>query len=817
MLIKLKISTFLYVKKRAIIWAIGGIKLDKKVLDNLDYYKIINLLETYAITYLGKEKINALLPSSNELEIKHWQAETKEATSYLLKQHDLPLSPISNIDEQLNKINIGGTLTIQELLKVSDILRVSRKLKASFSNGAVEKNEFPILCNYFDNLYSNQKVEDEIERCIKNEEELDDRASGELYKIRNEIKNSESRIKEKLNSILHTKSKFLQDQVITFRDSRYVLPVKAEYKNEVPGLVHDQSATGSTLFIEPTSVFNLNNEIRELKLNEDQEIKRILMLLTQMIAPIVESISFGIKNITQIDFAFAKGKYAISINAFEPIFVDGYCKFKNARHPLIDENKVVPITIWFGKDFKILIITGPNTGGKTVTLKTCGLLCLMAQAGLQVPVDEGSEFKIFDNIYTDIGDEQSIEQSLSTFSAHLKNLVNILNNVTNNDLVLIDEIGSGTDPVEGAAIAMSILEYLYKTNCLTIATTHYSELKNFAIQTAGIENASCEFDVDTLMPTYKLLIGVPGKSNAFAISKKLGLKDEILERAKIYLTDENIKFEDVLSSMEINRRKAEEERLKSKQMLNEAEKVKTNLDKEKERINKQKNEILSKAREEARDLLLDAQKEANDIIKELTSMKKANSKNTGKKAEESRTKLKKSLSEIQNDLMAPSDVVVQNPIKKEDIILGMNVYIPSLDQEATICRLPDKNDDVQVQSGIVKLNIHISQLEKSKEDIKKEKQRKTYTPSNNFNKTQDIKTEIMLLGMTVDEALPILEKYLDDAYLSNVGSVRVVHGKGTGTLRKAVQDYLKKNPHVKSYRAGMFGEGDIGVTIVELN
>ncbi len=789
--------------------------MNKKVLETLEYNKIINILEKYAVTYLGKEKVLSLEPSSNSIEIEAWQNETKEATSYLLKQHDIPLAPITNIDEVLNKVNIGGILSIKELLYVSDVLRVSRKLKNSFSNGSIDENEYPILANYFENLYSNIKVEEEIERCIKNEEELDDRASSDLYKIRRGILDLESKIKEKLNSLLKSKSKFLQEQVITFRDDRFVLPVKAEYKNEVPGLIHDQSSTGSTLFIEPTSIFNLNNDIKELKLKEQLEVQRILALLTQMVVPIVEIIKIGILNISYIDFAFAKGKYAIAINAFAPIFNDEECNFKNARHPLIAEDKVVPINIWFGKDFKSLIITGPNTGGKTVTLKTCGLLCLMAQSGLFVPVDDGSKFLLFENIYTDIGDEQSIEQSLSTFSAHMTNLVSIINNVTKNDLVLIDEIGSGTDPVEGAAIAMSILEYLYNSNCISIATTHYSELKTFAIQTPGIENASCEFDVETLRPTYKLLIGVPGKSNAFAISKKLGLKEDILNRANEFLSEEDIKFEDVLSSMEQDRIKAREEREQSKKILSDAEKVKAQIEKEKEKIDKQKTEIITKAREKARDLLLDAQDEANDIIKELTSIKNKNPKDAGKKAEEERAKLKKSLSSIQSELLEPSKEIVNNPIKKEEIILGMNVYIPSLDQEATICKLPDKNDNVMVQSGIVKLKIHLSQLEKTKEDLNKNN-KNSIKASNNFNKSKDISTEIKLLGMTVDEAIPVLEKYLDDAYLSNVASVRVVHGKGTGALRKAVQEYLKKNPHVKSYRAGMFGEGDIGVTIVEL-
>ena len=782
-------------------------KLNNKTIETLEFNKIKKILEGYAITYIGKERIQNLMPSSNSLEIKEWQKETSEATSYLLRQHDIPLNPITNIDNTLNKINIGGILTIKELLQITDVLRVSRNLKNSFSNGVIQEDDYSIINDYFQNLYTNKKVEDEIERCIKNDEELDDRASSELYKIRKEIKDSEAKIKEKLNSILHSSSKYLQDNVITIRDDRYVIPVKSEYKNEIPGLIHDQSSTGSTLFIEPTSIFNMNNEIKELKLKEDNEIQRILSLLTQIVSPITSSIASSVKNIGNIDFAFAKGKYSLKLNAFSPTLTENYTYLKNARHPLISEENVVPITIWIGKEYTSLIITGPNTGGKTVTLKTCGLLSLMAQSGLHIPCDEQSSIKIYENIYTDIGDEQSIEQSLSTFSSHMKNLINILNNFTKNDLILIDEIGSGTDPIEGAALAMSILKYLHESSVHTIATTHYSELKTFAIQTEGIENASCEFDIETLKPTYKLLIGVPGKSNAFAISKKLGLSEEILKNAEDYLTEENIKFEDVLQDMEYDRRKAQEEREISKKLLADAEAIKKQAEEQQLKIERQKSEILSKAKEKARDLLLDAEEEANDIIKELTNIKKSKKQDAGKQAENQRQKLKKSLSEIQNDLMKPDDTTPINSIKEAEAMPGVEVYIPSIEQEATIIKSADKNGDVMVQSGIIKLKIHISKIEKLKnnEGSKKSSQK---NGSKTISKTKDISTEVNLIGMTVDEAIPVLEKYIDDAYLSNVGSVRIVHGKGTGILRKAVQNYLSKHPHVKSYRLGMYGEGD---------
>ena len=789
-----------------------GEHMNERIYKILEFNKIKDILSTYAVTYLGKGLCNELLPTTNTIEIQRMQDETAEALSYYLKQHDIPLSPISDIKEILNKTSIGGILSIEELLKVSNTLFISRRIKTSFSNGSIDENDFPILAEYFDNLYTNQRVEDEISRCIKSEDELDDRASQELYKIRKSIKDLEGQIKEKLNTIIHSKTKFLQDALVTFRDDRYVIPVKAEYKNEVPGLIHDQSATGGTIFIEPTAVFNLNNEIKELKLKEFQEIQRILALLSQMIDPICDNIRYTLDTIGKIDFAFAKGKYAASLNAYPPVFDESKCNLKKARHPLIPYESVVPIDIYFGDDIKELIITGPNTGGKTVTLKTVGLLCLMAQSGLHIPANEGSMLKVFSNIFCDIGDEQSIEQSLSTFSAHMTNIVNILNNVTSDDLVIIDEIGAGTDPVEGAAIAMAILEYLYNKNCICLATTHYSELKSYAVNTEGVTNASCEFDIETLRPTYKLLIGVPGKSNAFAISKKLGLNDEILNRANDFLSDENIKFEDVLTSMEYDKRKAQEERELSKQMLKEALSTRERIKDEEQKIEKRKTEILNKAKQQARDILLDAEDTAKEIIKDLNKMKDSK-KSNNKQIEEHRTKLKKSISEMQNDLVTPNKSSSKNSLDKSKIVVGMDVIISELEQEGVVCSLPDKNDNVMVQSGIVKLKCHVSQLEEVK---KKNDSKKTTNPTNSFNKARDLSTEVNLIGMTKDEALPVLEKYIDDAYLSNVGSVRIVHGKGAGILKKAVHEFLKNHPNVKSYRLGLYGEGDTGVTIAEL-
>ncbi len=784
--------------------------MEDKVFTSLELNKIKDMLANHAITDIGKEEVKNLFPSVDIYDVERMQEETSEATSLLLRKLDIPLSPISDVHLLFQKISAGGILIPSELLQIADILRVSRRLKSYLLDDEIES---PCLKDYFENLYTNLNVEEEFARCIRSEDELDDRASKELYNIRKRIKDKEAQIKEKLNDMIRSYSKYLQDDVITFREGRYVIPVKQECKNEVNGFIHDYSATGSTVFIEPTSIFNMNNEIKEWQNKEKVEVERILALLTQMIVPIVDSIQNALNNIAKIDFIFAKAKLALAMNATKPIINNNsYINLKKARHPLIDADKVVPIDIWLGKEFNSLIITGPNTGGKTVTLKTVGLLTLMAQCGLHIPASESSEVAIFEQVYTDIGDEQSIEQSLSTFSAHMTNIVNIISKVNDKSLVLLDELGSGTDPVEGAALAMAILDYLHMVSCRVIATTHYSELKTYAIQMSGIENASCEFDVETLRPTYKLLIGVPGRSNAFAISKRLGLSEKILEKASNYLTSEDVKFEDVLSDMEQNRRHAKEERELSQRLLSEADKTKQRVEEQQRNLEKKKEEILLKAKEEARDILLEAEEEANEIIKELTMLRKQKSGDRNKKAEEGRKKLKQSISDIQKDLIIPKKEV-KSSVSEKDIKVGMNFYIPSLDQTVSILSLPDKKGNVLVQSGIVKLTIHVSQLDKVPS---KEKGNKVVANSYVKSKAQNISSEINLLGYTVEDALEKLDKYLDDAYLSSLGQVRIVHGKGSGALRRGIHQYLQKHPHVKSYRLGTYGEGDAGVTIVEI-
>lgn len=789
--------------------------MNEKSLRMLEFKKIIDRLSEFAVTYLGKEKCDNLMPSSNIKEVERWQKETAEASSLILKFGNPPISRISNYSTIAQKIRIGGILSIEELINTANILKNMRQLKDYFE--VRETKDYPIVGEYFDGLYSNLNVEKEIYRCIKSEEELDDRASTELYSIRRHIADAESRIKDKLNDFIHSgnSAKYLQEQIVTIRNDRYVIPVKAEYKNEVKGFVHDSSASGSTFFIEPSSIFNINNEIKDLKIKEQLEIQRILALLTQMVDPISDMIEDSITHLANIDFAFAKANLAHKMDAFEPrLNNDNYINLKRARHPLIDPDVVVPIDISIGgEDYKTLVITGPNTGGKTVTLKTVGLLTLMAQSGLHIPALESSEVSVFENIYADIGDEQSIEQSLSTFSSHMKNVIMITKNATDEDLILLDELGSGTDPVEGAAVAMAVLEYLKENQSVTIATTHYSELKSYAIQEEGVENASCEFDVETLRPTYKLLIGVPGKSNAFAISKKLGLSEKILEKANTFLSTESIKFEEILGDMEHDRIKAREQKEVASKMLTEAKTEKDRLEKEIKKLEDKKEDILQKAKKEARDILLDAESEANDIIKELTSLKKSKSKNANKSAEEARNKLKQSIGQMQKELVKPKKEV-QNVLDKKNIRVGMKAYLPSLDQEVSIISLPDKKDNLIVQAGIMKLTTHISQLEKI--DNNEEEKVNVKIKSMVSSKARNISTEIKLLGMTVDEAISELEKYLDDAYLAGIKQVRVVHGKGSGSLRRGVTEYLRSNPHVESFRLGMYGEGDSGVTIVEL-
>jgi DNA mismatch repair protein MutS2 len=624
-------------------------------------------------------------------------------------------------------------------------------------------------------------------------------------------------IRDKLNSIISSSNnkKYLQDSIVTIREGRYVVPVKQENRGNFPGLVHDQSSSGATLFVEPMAVVELNNELKELKIEEQHEIERILIELTNMIRERTNEIRNNQKILQRLDFIFAKGKIAVNMDGTKPILNDrGYINIKKGRHPLLDKKKVVPIDIYIGDDFRTLVITGPNTGGKTVTLKTVGLLCLMAQSGLHIPADHNSEVGVFNKIFADIGDEQSIEQNLSTFSSHMTNIVEILKNVEEKNLVLFDELGAGTDPVEGAALAMSILDYLYNIKVRTIATTHYSQLKIYALTKEGVENASMEFDVETLSPTYKLSIGIPGKSNAFEISKRLGLMDYIISHAQTLISKENVDFEDVLKTMDQDRKRIEENKLETERLKIEIERLKEELTDEKERTQEAKEKIIYKAKEEARNILRNAKEESDLIVSNLRNISNEIERERNIKIQEAQDKLKSKLNETEKDLSIKLlDVKSSNPPK--NLKVGESVEILSLNQSGIVVSLPDDNGNLQVQVGIMKINVPVSSLRRIKEN---DSQKRTAVMTKNILKfkTQDIKNEIDLRGETLDEALLDLDKYLDDVYISGLKEIYIIHGKGTGVLRSGISDLLKSHKHVKSYRLGKYGEGGSGVTVVEL-
>ncbi|MBE5812472.1 MAG: endonuclease MutS2 [Clostridiales bacterium] len=792
------------------------------LLKVLEYNKIIETLTKCAATGLGREICTKLEPSFSFNIVSSYLAETKEAVDMSIKYTAPAFSSIHDIRLALKRAEVSSVLSIEELTNIADTLRGTRALKTYFNN---IDEAFPILGDYFNLLYSNISIEDEIYRCIDNSGNISDHASPELRAIRNQIKASETKIKDKISSIIKGQaySKYLQENIVTIRNDRYVIPVKQEYRANVPGLVHDSSSTGSTLFIEPLAIVEANNKIHELYINEKIEIEKILTKLSGLIWPLTDVLYASLNTIAKLDFCFAKAKFAIDLSAFMPkLNNNGYINLKKARHPLIPKDKVVPIDIYLGKDFSTLVITGPNTGGKTVTLKTVGLISLMAYSGLFIPCNDNSEIAVFDSIFADIGDEQSIEQSLSTFSAHMTNLVQIINNVNSNSLVLVDELGSGTDPVEGSALAMAVLDHLYKVGAKTLASTHYSELKTYALSTEGVKNASCEFNINTLMPTYRLIIGLPGKSNAFAISKKLGLPEDILNTAQSFLSNENVDFENVISNLQKETHKLNKAREKSEKDKKEISLLKGEIIKNKKELEKHKKEIIESAKEEAREILISAQEIAKESIREIKKAKKLKETAMNRNFEDAKEKIKKQLDKTQNIKTDSDDDYVPFDIRVND-----TVYIPSLDQEAKILGLPDKNGMVQIQAGVIKTKISINKLrpmtvgENSSHLI-----RRSATPSHRGegqgikisveSKANDIPSELHLLGLRVDEAINILDSYINSALLANLSTIRIVHGKGTGVLKKAVHEYLKNNSHIKSYRIGNFGEGDLGVTIAEL-
>ena len=792
--------------------------MNEKALKTLEYTKIRDRLSALALSPMGKEKCDELVPMHDIDAITREQKETTEAVNMSLKKGRLPLGGIKDIRTQLGRAEAGGVLGIEELMAVGDFLYVCRKVK----NYAKQENKadvFPVLEDYFEIVKTITNLEKEISRCIVNEQEISDDASSGLRTVRREIRNANGSIRDKLNTIIYSAAykNMLQDAVITIRNDRYCVPVRSEYQSSFPGMVHDRSNTGSTVFMEPTAVIQLNNKIKELQAKEKEEIEKILAMLSAMVAENVDVIEANINVIAHLDFIFAKSELSLKMNGAEPIFnTNGIIDIRKGRHPLLDEKKVVPIDINLGKDFNTLLITGPNTGGKTVALKTLGLFTLMGQAGLHIPAFDSSQLAVFDDVFADIGDEQSIEQSLSTFSAHMTNTVSIINSVTPNCLVLFDELGAGTDPTEGAALAMAIIQLLHKMNVRTAVTTHYSELKVYALSTEGVENACCEFDVETLRPTYRLLIGIPGKSNAFAISKKLGLPDYVIDSAKEFISSENVKFEDVITDLEISKKTVVYEQERAEQFRKEAERLKNEVEKQRTKINDQREKILADARNEARMVYQQAKEESDRIIKEMNKAMREKSANQNK-MNEKRSELKSKVAKMDEAISKAQKKKVAAVKPIQNLKAGDNVYVVSFDKTGVALSAPDSNGDVMVQTGNMKLKVPLNDLTyyEPKKEPKSNASRNISTKVR-AGKSQYIASEIDCRGQNVEEGLGNIDKYLDDAFLAGLKTVTIIHGKGTGVLRAAVQKYLRTNPHVRTFRPGVYGEGEMGVTIVEL-
>ncbi len=782
-------------------------------LIKLEFNKIINILTNYCITSKGKELARNLLPSNNFNEVQNMLDETKEAVSLTIRNSCPSFYEFQDIDLSIKNLESGISLSPFAILNLNKILEMSHELKNYFNKDYIDTSNYPILSKLFSLLYTNKNIIDKIHYCISDEGIIEDNASSTLKSIRNKQKNLENDIRTKLNDMIHGNfSKYLQDNIITIRNDRFVIPVKEEYRLSVKGFVHDVSNAGSTLFIEPISIFEMNNEINKLKLDEELEIEIILQKLSFLFEPYIEELKQDVELIGKLDFIFAKAKYSKELDGITPLLnTQREINLKNARHPLIDKNTVVPISLNLGKDFSCLLITGPNTGGKTVSLKTVGLLSCMACAGLNIPASENSSIYVFDKIFADIGDDQSISNSLSTFSSHMLNIVSIIKNATKNSLVLVDELGSGTDPIEGANLAISILEHLYNLGALTIATTHYQELKQYALTTPGFENASVEFNINTLKPTYNLLVGIPGKSNAFAISKNLGLPNSIIENAKSLMSKDQINFEEILKNIYDQKSLIENEKIEIDKKLEHISTLEKSLITNKENLQKQEQDILNNAKINARDILLNAKDEASNIIKELNQIT-----NT-KTAENLRNQLNKSISSLNNMSMLENNKKHQhnsNSLDIKDIKPNMTVFIRKFNSNGIVLSRPSKSNEVQVQIGLIKTNLSINELEQAHTDLKKEKVlTSTYT---NLSKAKNVKSEINVIGLNVEEAIFVVDKFLDDATLSKLSTVRIVHGKGTGKLMNGIHKFLKTNPHVASYRIGTYGEGEMGVTVVEL-
>ena len=833
--------------------------MNQKALKTLEYTKIITQLESHAASPLGKSFCRDLVPSSDLEEVRTWQAQTTDAADRVRLKGTVSFSGLRDIGSSLKRLEIGSSLSISELLSISSVLTVTARAKA-YGRQDIPENTFTprfpgqqppkqtaaeeyvsdSLAPLFQALEPLTPVNNEIKRCILSEDEIADDASPGLSHVRRSLKACADRIHTQLNSILNSHRTYLQDAVITMRDGRYCLPVKSEYKSQVSGMVHDQSATGSTLFIEPMAIVKLNNEIRELEIQEQKEIEAVLASLSNQTAPHIEELQLDMELLAQLDFIFAKAALSHQYRCTAPIFNDkGYINIKDGRHPLLDQKKAVPINVWLGKNFDLLIVTGPNTGGKTVSLKTVGLFTLMGQAGLHIPAWEGSELAVFDNVFADIGDEQSIEQSLSTFSAHMTNTVRILSEADSRSLCLFDELGAGTDPTEGAALAIAMLSFLHNMKCRTMATTHYSELKVFALTTPGVENACCEFNVETLQPTYRLLIGVPGKSNAFAISKKLGLPDYIIEDAKNHLEAKDESFEDLLTSLENSRVTIEKEQEEIRSYKEEIAQLKSRLTRKEEHLDERKDKMIRNAAEEAQRILREAKETADQTIRQINKL--AADSGVNKELEAQRTKLREQLKKT-DDKLAVKAKGPSQPVSAKKLKIGDGVKVLSMNLKGTVSSLPDSTGNLFVQMGILRSKVNIRDIELIREDdisatlgdgssrsygavsgTGTSKSKKTFSQAKGshsgsgqikMSKSFSVSPEVNLIGMTTDEAVPAMEKYLDDAYLAHLPSVHVVHGRGTGALKTACHKRLKQLKYVKDFRLGEFGEGGTGVTIV---
>ena len=749
--------------------------MNEKYLKTLEYDKVIHKLSTYCKTYIGKECVKTLFPECNKYKIENSLEQTSEAVSLLCRKGSIPISDIPDISVSIKNLESSNILSIISLLNIARFLKISREVKEYFfSSDDIDLSVYTKIYDMFDLIYVNKNIEEKIFSIILDENTISDAASSKLASIRKQNKKLEQDIRDKLNSFIHssTYSKYIMEPIITIRENRYVVPIKEEYRSQVKGFIHDISSSGSTVFIEPLSVFELNNDISNLKIEEEIEIEKILANLSAMLYDYVELLKNNISILGDLDLIFAKASYSLDIGGvFPKINDEKYINLISARHPLIEKDTVVPIDISIGKDYTSLVITGPNTGGKTVSLKTTGLLLLMAYSGIYIPAKEGSSIFVFDNIFADIGDEQSIQENLSTFSSHITNIIEITNSVTSNSLVLLDELGSGTDPIEGANLAISILKYFFELGVTSISTTHYQELKNYCLVTSGFQNASCEFDVENLRPTYKLLIGIPGKSNAFAISKKLGLKSEILDTANSLMNNDDISIEELMKTIYDNKIEIEKEKEKIKKNSNQIESLRKSLENEKNIQKEKQNKIIEDAKNEARKILSSAKEKANLAIRDLNNLDKI-------------------------------DLAKANNLRN-----NLNNELKNIS--------PNVNDNSLNLDALKALNSKFSLKNSSLSNNKKSNSSVTFSKGNNL-KSKNISSEINVIGMNVDEAIFVIDKYLDDCAISKLSPVRIVHGKGTGKLREGIHKYLKTNTHVKNFRLGTFGEGEMGVTVVEL-